>query len=425
MKFGKNIVCLVAVLACLAVGYAASGDTKGEEVLAAAGAYLAAQDSFAFEANLIYNGEYDGQQESLVTDFSVVFSRPNTVAIHVENPEIEIEFYSDGMRLIRHIPEFGQYIEDEEQLAAAHVLRDSGFDLIVPALRAMSEFMHDTPFQGSSKITEVSYVGSEELDGVALHHLHFLYDGSGMDLWVERGDHPRVRRITPDMTEFEKQFTEQSGMDLKVAVTAEIFQWDMDSDVSPRLAFNPPEGTESVRVFQAPQPPMPANQLLGKPAPDFTIDLLDGGSLTLSEKKGKEIVILDFWATWCGPCRIAMPVLGQVSKEMAEQGIRLYGVNLEEDPDTIRAYLEDKGLDITVALDRTGSVSAQYLVTGIPQTVIVDRNGNVAVVHVGLWASPGGDLGPDATEEEFMQHFHDVLVESLRKDLEEVVRNEK
>ena len=139
-----------------------------------------------------------------------------------------------------------------------------------------------------------------------------------------------------------------------------------------------------VAAWIAFQPRAPAFQLLGKPAPQFSLDLLDGGTFDLAKTKGNEIVILDFWATWCGPCRYAMPILEKISEKFHDQGVRLYAVNLREDSRDIHRYLKSERLDLTVLLDTQGSVAGQYKADAIPQTVIIGKDGTVQVVHVGI-----------------------------------------
>lgn len=123
--------------------------------------------------------------------------------------------------------------------------------------------------------------------------------------------------------------------------------------------------------------------LEGTQAPAFTLPLLDGGTADLSAHKGKEIVILDFWATWCGPCRMAMPIMDEVAREYADKGVRLYAVNQQENPETIRAFLKEMNLSCTVALDDMGRTSDAYGADGIPHTVIIDKEGRIQSVHLG------------------------------------------
>jgi thiol-disulfide isomerase/thioredoxin len=124
-------------------------------------------------------------------------------------------------------------------------------------------------------------------------------------------------------------------------------------------------------------------ELVGKAAPNFKLALLGGGEIELSSLKGKNVVLLDFWATWCGPCRQAMPALVEVAKEYESKGVLYLAVNLREDPAKIQAYLTQTGLKIQVPLDKDGGVADQYKVRGIPTMAIIDKQGIVRDVHVG------------------------------------------
>ncbi len=126
------------------------------------------------------------------------------------------------------------------------------------------------------------------------------------------------------------------------------------------------------------------SDLVGKPAPDFTLNLLGDGDkrIHLADTKGS-VVILDFWATWCGPCLQAMPQVDGVAEEFKDRGVILFAVNLQEGPDKINALLKRINLHPTVALDRDGAVAGKYKAVAIPQTVVIDREGKVARVFVG------------------------------------------
>ena len=122
--------------------------------------------------------------------------------------------------------------------------------------------------------------------------------------------------------------------------------------------------------------------LVGKPAPEIALDMLDGKKFTLSDHKQK-IVILDFWASWCGPCLQTMPQIDKVAEEFADQGVELFAINLEESADKITKALERLKLSTTVVLDKNGRIAEKYGATAIPQTVIIDREGKVARLFVG------------------------------------------
>ncbi len=120
---------------------------------------------------------------------------------------------------------------------------------------------------------------------------------------------------------------------------------------------------------------------VGGAAPTFKLPLLDGGSLDLSAHRGNNIVILDFWATWCVPCRLSLPVLVDVSSQYKDKGVILYSINAGEEPDTIRDFLKRFELGLNVPLDRDGTVGKLYGVKGIPHMVIIGQDGTVQAIH--------------------------------------------
>jgi len=123
--------------------------------------------------------------------------------------------------------------------------------------------------------------------------------------------------------------------------------------------------------------------LIGKPAPEVRLDLLDGGKFKLSEEKG-HIVVLDFWATWCAPCMQSMPELIEVTQEFKVKDVKYVAVNMQEDSATISSTLERAKLSPIVALDIDGAAAERYEVSAVPQVVIIGADGNVARMFIGV-----------------------------------------
>jgi thiol-disulfide isomerase/thioredoxin len=117
-------------------------------------------------------------------------------------------------------------------------------------------------------------------------------------------------------------------------------------------------------------------------APDFTLEKLDGTPFRLHEQRGK-VVVLDFWATWCGACVQVLPEIDRLVNNLNSKDVVLVAVNLQETPKAIQATLERLKVKPTVVLDQNGAVAAKYAAVAIPQTVIIDRSGRVSRVFVG------------------------------------------
>jgi thiol-disulfide isomerase/thioredoxin len=120
----------------------------------------------------------------------------------------------------------------------------------------------------------------------------------------------------------------------------------------------------------------------GAMAPGFQLDSMAGKALNLNELRG-EVVLLNFWASWCGPCRKEMPILEQLYKQYQPKGVTLVGVNVEPSSDDARKWLQSTPVSFPILFDRDSTVSKLYQVQGMPNTVILDRKGRVRYIHRG------------------------------------------
>jgi peroxiredoxin len=120
-------------------------------------------------------------------------------------------------------------------------------------------------------------------------------------------------------------------------------------------------------------------------APDFTLHAMDGPNLRLQEQRGR-VVMINFWATWCGPCRQEMPQLSKLYEKYKASGFVLLGVNVDDDARNAVAVAAKLGVKFPVLLDTDKSVSKLYDLATMPSTVIIDRDGKVRYVHRGYLA---------------------------------------
>lgn len=117
-------------------------------------------------------------------------------------------------------------------------------------------------------------------------------------------------------------------------------------------------------------------------APDFTLKSTQGDNVRLSEHRG-EVLLVNFWASWCGPCRQEMPLLDSLQQRYGKLGFNVVGVNVDKDSALANKLLKDIPVTFPVLLDNTGAVSASYNVSAMPTTVLIDRDGNVRYLHKG------------------------------------------
>ena len=129
---------------------------------------------------------------------------------------------------------------------------------------------------------------------------------------------------------------------------------------------------------------------IGRAAPNFILRDLGGQEVTLDQFKGK-IVLLDFWATWCGPCRLVMPLLERLQKEYSDTMVQL-AINVMEPNDMVEEYVREQGIHALVLMDQEGFVSLSYGAIGIPTQVLIDKEGIVRFIQEGF--SPAVGLIP-------------------------------
>ena len=144
-----------------------------------------------------------------------------------------------------------------------------------------------------------------------------------------------------------------------------------------------------------------ASGLAGRSAPDFALKSASGENLRLSEYRGN-VVMINFWATWCGPCRQEMPLLDDLYNRYQRVGFSLLGVNIDDDSRRAMRMVEELGVSFPVLFDADKEVSKLYQVEAMPVTMLLDREGTVRHVHHGY--KPG-------YEEQYLTEIRSLLRE--------------
>lgn len=399
MMAGASLVTIGGLAQAAEPAPAPAMDPKAEQLMRQMSDYVTARQTFRVDLSAVTKVQAEGINQEFASKSVVAVQRPNKVAMVLKSGMVGGTVVSDGKNATVYFPMMKRYMvkpaPDKISALSQELAMAGGSGFGFPLVSAL---VAEKPFE--TLMTGVSagkLIGEETLAGVKCQHARFTQEDFDWDVWVEAGPRPLLRKIVPDLTKAFKKMAAEGGEQaavfktMKADMTITLDNWVVDGDLAADLfAFTPPEGTQKVdSLFPdegaggegGAEEPSP---LVGKAAPAFKLAQLEGGEFDVAAHKGKSVVILDFWATWCPPCRRALPQLIDTATAYKDKGVVFCAVNEGEGKDTIQPYLESQKLQPLVALDRDGQVGKLYGVEGIPQTVIIGKDGNVKVVHVGL-----------------------------------------
>jgi peroxiredoxin len=398
----RILVCLVVLplmSAASALGAeekAAAGiEPKAEKVVRAMAEYMRGLKSFRVDVAVSMRMTAPGMKQEVVSAYVLAVRRPDRLAMLLKNSVIGTTIVSDGKKLYTYTPMEGKYrVTDAPKdlgavIPAGSMIGPPAFASPTFAGELLHALLVADPYAALMEdVKAARYLGTEDVSGVPCDHLEFSTDDSTWYMWVQTGGKPLIRKVAPDIPQQIARLAK--GMpgirnELKLEAAIMFDNWAPDVTLpDEQFKFTPPEGVTLTEAPPSQAGSEAASSLLGKPAPPVKLDLLDGGKLDLAQYKGKDIVILDFWATWCGPCAISMPILIDIANEYRSKGVLFFAIDLEEPPERVRDFLKEKKWAMPVALDKTGAVAEAYGAQGIPHTVIIGKDGTVQVVHEGF-----------------------------------------
>jgi thiol-disulfide isomerase/thioredoxin len=336
---------------------------------------------------------------SIKNNGMVVQSDEITHRLAVERPRkfAFVVTKGEGVAVVNNDMQFYQYSSEagKYQLTGAVAkIADAVASKVVPhanfgqGLGLLGEALSDaTVAETFEKFSSIALVGEEEVAGAKAKRVRIVRDQLPTDLWFS-ADGTKLVKFSPDLMTglAAKGRTPPPGVEVVLAITSK--NWSYDGVPADAFRIDPPTGAELVAdIFGHP--------LVGKPAPKFETTSLDGKALKLEDLAGK-VVVLDFWATWCGPCVAALPKISATTAKYQDKGVVFYAVNQDEEAPIIKEFLSAQGLTkVPVALDPGSRIGQAYGANAIPQTVVIDKQGKVQAVHVGA----GDDIGAELSKE--------------------------
>lgn len=324
------------------------------------------------------------QNEAKKQEYACVFAweKPHRAHIEVEGEDRKIVGVTDGKTMWGFLPNENVYVAvpmAEEELDPS-VFNPT--EEVLSFVRLFQEFLRGAqevrvvrkePFRWNGAENEVFVLEVDYRPEV----LSETFRVSPLTLWVD----PKTHMILKESLRLFPPEALEGGEEVEIIESIQFETLRVNEKLPEELfVFQPPEGAEQVERLFPEEEAYP--DLTGEEAHDFELSDLSGGRVRLNELRGK-VVLLDFWASWCGPCRVELPTILSLQEEFAEKGLVVFGVN-NESSEVARKFLEENGFALRTILDAENEVHRLYQVVAIPTVVIVNREGMISAYFVGV-----------------------------------------
>jgi peroxiredoxin len=349
------------------------------EILKQTHAFFSSLKSLACEIDFVRVANSRLKYREQRAHFDAAFQRPNLLSILMKDEStVTYAWISDGESVSTYLAGIEKYTKKKAPADLDALL--SGEEMYVVKGSLEDAFFLDdlvrqkaSPLPGGASGAE--YVGLEELNGQQAHHLRLIRKPSSWDVWISAGTLPLPLKIFGDISDS----VQPRQADTKTEFTVEFKHWLPDTALDSRVfQFDPSSKAKRVSGFLKEIPPHP---LLNQAAPAAALNLIDGRRTSVAAHRGRDIVVLDFWAIGCVPCVGLLPKVAAVAKKFSGRGVVVYAMNENDAPEDVREFLKLKGIGLTATVRNKETNFPAYKVDSIPQTFVIDANGIIRAVH--------------------------------------------
>jgi len=387
----REILCGLMVIAVVFAGTGVYGqpavqvDAKAEELLKQFSKNLAGSSSFRFtvRASTLQKEEQLIQEKKDV--YEIAMQRPNKLSMVHKQGLFGPTVVSNGTELLTFLPTANQY-QAESAPADFDALFQQGQAgmLLSQTVPLVDAFFAADPYAGIVKdVRTITYEGLNEREGSLCHLIKFVQEEMDWKLWLEEKSPVVIRRIEADISRQILQAMPDKADSLRYDFAWDFSGWEFDGkEMEKYFQFTPPAGVKKVKEFTNPGGEQ-KHRMVGETAPNFKLTNLENQEVELASHLGKDVVILDFWALRCGPCRVALPILAEVTQGYKDKSVVFYAINTEDQAGGIKDFLQAQNMSLNVLLERNGQVSGLYGLEYLPQTVLIDKRGIIQNIHIG------------------------------------------
>jgi outer membrane lipoprotein-sorting protein/peroxiredoxin len=375
---------IIPVLLLTSLGYA-QPVPDARSLLKESGDALRGLQSYEIDQQVVIEMK-GGMQNHMELPVKLAVSNPGKLRIESNGQLGSTLMISDGENTWMYVGPLNQYTKIPAASNPDALIKsmNPGMGEMLEQLRAQDPYL-------SAKITgeESVSVGGEKfdcfvveaaLDKIKMPDSFSMSDGA-TKMWIDKKTKLLLKQTTTATINGGPLRSPAQMIQSTAMVSMKLNQPVADSF----FVFTPPEGAKQVEAFkvEAFKAPVRATaDLAGKTAADFKLKAMDGTEYGLRDLRGK-VVLLDFWATWCGPCRKELPMLEKIHQEFHEKGLVLLGMNVGEDADTVGKFLLKTKLSYSILLTAATEIEQNYSVTAYPTIVLIDRAGKIVLYHVG------------------------------------------
>ncbi|MGC8738024.1 MAG: redoxin family protein [Candidatus Hydrogenedens sp.] len=338
-------------------------------------------ESYEVEARVVYsiNAEKAGDKPAEVEQNFRVISKGNDLNFLSVKTEQQgnIQVFRNGANLTIYSEKDKKYMEREAPQNPKLFLLIGGPDLLDSIIFGEAESLSSLTIQQVNEPVATQAQNKESQFQIKTDK------GGEIKVWLAEDNEPRITRVQSELP--------SNGVSSGGTMNIYFDNWKINSVMDESIfKFNPPEGVSKIEKKK--------DGTIGQKAPEFTLSTLDGKMVSLKDFQGKKVVVLDFWATWCPPCRRALPIVQETSNELKDKDVIFFAVNIDEDKAKVADFVKNMGITLTVLLDTGGNVANSYKVTNIPRMFIIGKDGTIRAGHSGFSPEMKEDLKKEILE---------------------------